>query len=126
MAIQISPDETRAGLERLAPEHIVLALPVEALRALSDEYIATLPAEVQREIHARRSRAEDGRVWDSSRTASQPAFATIRSTIPAAHRGAQAPKARDLQQLGDRTRNARNLSVQKRIDGIGQSRSAYG
>ena len=48
-----------------------------------------------------------------------PALATRSFAIPAAHRGAQAPKALDLQQLADRTRNARNLGVQKRMDGVG-------
>ena len=56
----LKPEQRLAGLapqERLAgiaPEHLVLGLPAEALRALSDEYIATLPDHVQAEIRARR------------------------------------------------------------------------
>ncbi len=49
----LTPEEKMMGI---APEHIVLALPAEALRALSDDYIATLPDDVQREIRARRAR----------------------------------------------------------------------
>ncbi len=49
----LAPEERLAGL---APDHIALALPAEVLRALSDDYIATLPAEVQREVRARRGR----------------------------------------------------------------------
>ncbi|MEZ4405595.1 MAG: hypothetical protein R3A52_03725 [Polyangiales bacterium] len=69
LAQTLSPEERLAGLapeERLAglaPEEVaralpaeqrVLALPDEALRALSEEYIATLPAEVQAQVLARR------------------------------------------------------------------------
>ncbi len=49
----LTPEERVAGL---APEHLVLALPTEMLRALSDDYIATLPDDVQREVRARRAR----------------------------------------------------------------------
>lgn len=49
----LAPEERLAGL---APDHIALALPAEVLRALSDDYIATLPAEVQSEVRARRGR----------------------------------------------------------------------
>ena len=49
----LAPEERLAGL---APDHIALALPAEVLRTLSDDYIATLPAEVQREVRARRGR----------------------------------------------------------------------
>ncbi len=47
----LAPEERLAGL---APEHVALALPTEVLRALSEEYIAALPADVQREVRARR------------------------------------------------------------------------
>ncbi len=56
----LAPEERLAGLapeERLAglaPEHVALALPTEVLRALSEDYIAALPADVQREVRARR------------------------------------------------------------------------
>lgn len=49
-AASLSPEQRLAGL---APEHIVLALPDDALRALSADYLATLPPEVQSKIRAR-------------------------------------------------------------------------
>jgi hypothetical protein len=55
----IAPAERLAGLtmaERLegVPEqHVVLALPIEALRGLSQEYIQTLPEDVQHKIRER-------------------------------------------------------------------------
>ena len=58
----LAPEEKMMGLEPeqrlagLAPEHVALALPVEVLRALSADYIATLPDDVQREVRARLSR----------------------------------------------------------------------
>ncbi len=58
----LTPEEKMMGLSAeqrlagLAPEHVALALPVEVLRALSDDYIATLPDDVQREVRARRAR----------------------------------------------------------------------
>ncbi len=53
IANALKPEQRLAGL---APEHVALALPVEVLRALSDDYIATLPDDVQREVRARRAR----------------------------------------------------------------------
>lgn len=58
----LSPEERMMGLkpeQRLAglpPERAALAFPTEALRALSAEYIATLPDDVQAEIRARLAR----------------------------------------------------------------------
>ncbi len=49
----LKPEQRLVGL---APEHVALALPTEVLRALSDEYIAALPDDVQREIRTRRGR----------------------------------------------------------------------
>ena len=48
----LAPEQRLAGL---APEHLVLALPDDALRALSDEYIATLPDDVRAQVAARRT-----------------------------------------------------------------------
>ena len=48
----LAPEQRLAGL---APEHLVLALPDDALRALSDEYIATLPDDVRAKVAARRT-----------------------------------------------------------------------
>ncbi len=50
-----TPAERLSGL---APEQMVSALPVQLLRALSDEYIASLPDEVQREVRARLAAAD--------------------------------------------------------------------
>ena len=58
----LKPEERLVGLkpeERLAdldPAHAVLALPVEVLRALSPDYLATLPADVQSTVRARLAR----------------------------------------------------------------------
>ena len=49
----LKPEEIAGALK---PEHMVLALPLEILRGLSDEAIATLPADVQREVRARLGR----------------------------------------------------------------------
>ena len=46
----IKPADRLAGI---APEHAVLALPVEVLRGLSPEYIATLPDDVRAAVRAR-------------------------------------------------------------------------
>lgn len=43
------PEERLAGL---APEDVLLALPTEVLRGLSDEHVRTLPEHVQRAIRA--------------------------------------------------------------------------
>ena len=57
---RLSPEQRLAGLAPeqrlagLAPGYEGLAFPDAALRALSDEYIATLPAEVQATVRARR------------------------------------------------------------------------
>jgi hypothetical protein len=51
--VQNLPVEER--LAGLAPEQLVLALPDDALRALSDEYIATLPDDVRAKVAARRT-----------------------------------------------------------------------
>jgi len=47
------PEERLAGLD---PAHAVLALPVEVLRGLSPEYIATLPDDVRATVRARLAR----------------------------------------------------------------------
>lgn len=58
----ITPERRLAGLapeQRLAGlsvEQQILALPEAALQALSDEYIATLPADTQAAVRARRGR----------------------------------------------------------------------
>lgn len=55
----LSPEERLAGLppeQRLAdlsPEQRLLAMPVSALRALPDEYLRTLPGDVQAAIRER-------------------------------------------------------------------------
>jgi hypothetical protein len=49
----LAPEQRLAGI---APEHLVLALPDDALRALSAEYIAALPADVQASVRARIAR----------------------------------------------------------------------
>ncbi|MFO0647014.1 MAG: hypothetical protein U0326_12305 [Polyangiales bacterium] len=49
IASALEPEQRLAGL---APEHVALALPVEVLRALSDDDIAALPDDVQREVRA--------------------------------------------------------------------------
>jgi hypothetical protein len=49
----IPAEQRLAGLDR---EHEVLALPVHLLRALSEEYVATLPPEVQAEVRRRLQR----------------------------------------------------------------------
>ncbi len=53
IASALEPEQRLAGL---ALEHVALALSVEVLRALSDDYVATLPDDVQREVRARRAR----------------------------------------------------------------------
>ncbi|MEZ4410468.1 MAG: hypothetical protein R3A52_28910 [Polyangiales bacterium] len=56
----LAPEQRLAGLapeeiaQALPAEHRVLALPDEALRALSEDYIATLPDDVQAKVRARR------------------------------------------------------------------------
>lgn len=58
----LDPEQRLAGLDpeqiaRAVPaEHRVLALPDDALRALSEEYVATLPDDVQAKVRARRGR----------------------------------------------------------------------
>ena len=47
------PEERLAGLD---PAHAVLALPVEVLRGLAPEYLATLPDDVQATVRARLAR----------------------------------------------------------------------
>ncbi len=60
--VGLKPEERLVGLkpeERLAdldPAHAVLALPVEVLRGLSADYIATLPDDVQAIVRARLAR----------------------------------------------------------------------
>ncbi len=49
----LTPEQRLTGL---TPEQFVLALPDDALRALSEDYIATLPADVQAKVRARRGR----------------------------------------------------------------------
>jgi hypothetical protein len=49
----LAPEQRLAGL---APEQIVLTLPDDVLRALSDDYIATLPEPMQDAVRARRAR----------------------------------------------------------------------
>jgi hypothetical protein len=57
--VGLKPEERLVGLkpeERLAdldPAHAVLALPVEVLRALAPDYLATLPDDVQATVRAR-------------------------------------------------------------------------
>jgi len=46
----LSAEERLAGL---APEEIVPALPAEVLRAISEDYIRTLPPEVQDAVRTR-------------------------------------------------------------------------
>ena len=46
----LAPEQRLAGLDR---EHQALALPVEVLRLLPDEYLRSLPPEVQAEIGRR-------------------------------------------------------------------------
>ncbi len=53
IASALEPEQRLAGL---ALEHVALALSVEVLRSLSDDYVATLPDDVQREVRARRAR----------------------------------------------------------------------
>jgi hypothetical protein len=50
----LAPEQRLAGL---APELAVLALPAEMLRALSEEYVRSLPADVQKEVKKRLRRA---------------------------------------------------------------------
>jgi hypothetical protein len=50
-AIEKMPIEER--LAGLAPEQVVLALPLELLRALPDEYIRSLPTEIQEQVRKR-------------------------------------------------------------------------
>lgn len=50
---RIKPEERLVGLSE---SEQVLALPAPLLRALSDDYIATLPADVQTKVRARRGR----------------------------------------------------------------------
>ena len=47
----LAPEER---LKDLTEAEQVLALPVHLLRLLPDDYIATLPADVQAKVHARR------------------------------------------------------------------------
>ena len=49
----LAPEQRLAGLD---PTQTVLALPDEVLRGLSDEYIATLPADIQAQVRSRRGR----------------------------------------------------------------------
>jgi hypothetical protein len=55
----LTPEERLAGLTPeqrlagLAPEQVVLALPVEMLRLLPEDYVRSLPAEVQAQIQKR-------------------------------------------------------------------------
>lgn len=49
----LAPEDRLAGL---APTHAVLALPVEVLRGLAPDYIATLPDDVQAVVRARLAR----------------------------------------------------------------------
>jgi hypothetical protein len=51
----LAPEERLAGLDR---DHQALALPVEVLRALSDEYLRSLSPEVQAELRRRLSRSD--------------------------------------------------------------------
>lgn len=46
----LTPEQRLAGL---APEHVILAMPLEVLRAFSEEYVRSLPVEVQAEIRRR-------------------------------------------------------------------------
>jgi len=48
--VGLKPEERLAGLD---PAHAVLALPVEVLRALAPDYLATLPDDVQAAVRAR-------------------------------------------------------------------------
>ncbi len=63
----LAPEQRLAGLAPeqrltdLSPEQSVLALPVQVLRALSEEYIASLPDEVQSEVRARLADANTAR-----------------------------------------------------------------
>jgi hypothetical protein len=58
----LKPEERLSGLKpeeiarALSPDHAVLVLPEEALRALADDYVATLPVDVQAAVRARRGR----------------------------------------------------------------------
>lgn len=45
--------EPRVLLEHYKPEDLLLAMPIEALRALSDDYLRTLPEHVQQALRAR-------------------------------------------------------------------------
>jgi hypothetical protein len=46
---RIKPQDSRP----LAPEQVVLALPLEMLRALPEEYVRSLPAEIQEQVRRR-------------------------------------------------------------------------
>ncbi len=54
-----APEQRLAGLapeqrmEGLAPEQVVLALPLEVLRGFSDDYLRSLPAEVEEQVRRR-------------------------------------------------------------------------
>ena len=49
--VEAMPLEKR--LAGLAPEQVVLALPLELLRALPEEYLRSLPAEIQEQVRKR-------------------------------------------------------------------------
>ena len=46
----LAPEQRLAGL---APEQLILALPLEVLRVLSEEYLRSLPVEVQEQVRTR-------------------------------------------------------------------------
>jgi hypothetical protein len=52
----LAPEQRLAGL---APEQVVLALPVEMLRVLPDDYLRSLPPDIEQTIRHRIARAND-------------------------------------------------------------------
>jgi hypothetical protein len=65
LAATVAPEKRLAGL---SPEQTVLALPPEILRGFSDDFLRTLPADVQKEIK-KRLRPRRGRVAPRARAA---------------------------------------------------------
>ena len=61
----LSPEERLAGLAPeqrlagLAPEQVVLALPLEMLRVLPDDYLRSLPPDIEQTIRHRIARSDD-------------------------------------------------------------------
>jgi hypothetical protein len=53
--VEAMPVEKR--LKGLAPEQLIPALPLEVLRALNDDYLRTLPPDVQEQIREKLRRA---------------------------------------------------------------------